>query len=142
MPKLITINTIGDENIGYLSVFESINDLVNFSIKRIYYIYGVPLDVKRGMHAHKELYQFMWCPYGSIEIVLNNSTETRSYLLDKPNKGLIVEKGFWRDMYWKHEGSVLCVAASDFYDKEDYIRDYTEYKKLVEEGYWGNANKF
>jgi len=44
-------------------------------------------------------------------------------------------------MYWKKEGSVLCVAASDYYKEDDYIRDYDEFLKCVEEGYWDNENK-
>ena len=53
------------------------------------------------------------------------------YLLDSPEKTLLVLKGYWRDMNWK-EGSVLCVAASDYYNEDDYIRDYDEFLKYVE----------
>lgn len=141
MPKIITLNTTGKDEIGYLSFFESTND-INFEIKRIYYIYDAPLGVKRGMHAHKELEQLIWCPYGEVEIILDNGNESRSYILDKPNKGLIVNRGFWRDMYWRKDGSVLCIAASDYYTEADYIRDYTKFKKYVKEGYWGNGNQF
>lgn len=141
MPKIITLKSIGEDNIGYLSFFESITD-ISFEIKRIYYIYDVPLGTKRGMHAHKELHQLVWCPYGKVEIILDNGIEKKSYILDKPNKGLIIERGFWRDMYWKQEGSVLCVAASDYYTEDDYIRNYDEFKKLVEKGYWSHENQF
>lgn len=141
MPKIITMKAIGEEDIGYLSFFESHSD-INFDIKRIYYIYDAPLDTKRGMHAHKELKQLVWCPYGQVEIILDNGKESKIYVLDAPNKGLIIERGFWRDMFWKKEGSVLCVAASDYYTEDDYIRDYTEFKRLVEKGYWANENQF
>ena len=56
---------------GSLSFFEVEKD-IPFEIKRIYYIYEVPAEEKRGMHAHKALEQVLWCPYGSIEIVLDN----------------------------------------------------------------------
>lgn len=141
MPKIIMLKALGHDEIGYLSFFESYNE-INFDIKRIYYIYGVPLDAKRGMHAHKELNQIIWCPYGKVEIILDNGIERKSYNLDTPNKGLIIERGFWRDMFWKKEGSVLCVAASDYYTEDDYIRDYDEFKKLAKKGYWANENKF
>lgn len=141
MPKLITLKALGNDEIGYLSFFESGKE-VNFDIKRIYYIYQVPKETKRGMHAHKELSQLLWCPYGKVEIILDNGIEKKSYLLDEPNVGLIIERGFWRDMVWKQDNSVLCVAASDLYTEEDYLRDYDEFKKLVEKGYWSNENQF
>lgn len=141
MPKIITLETIGKDESGYLSFFESDND-IPFEIKRIYYIYDVPVGLQRGMHAHKELQQLIWCPYGNVEIILDNGIESKSYILDRPNKGLVVNKGFWRDMYWRKECSVLCVAASDYYKEDDYIRSYDEFKRYVEKGYWGNENQF
>lgn len=130
----------GNSQIGYLSYFESEKD-IPFAIKRVYYIYDVPVDTKRGMHAHKKLKQILWCPYGSIEVVLNNGREIKTYLLDVPEKSLLVGSGVWRDMCWKKEGSVLCVAASDYYNEEDYIRDYEEFLKYIRKGYWENENK-
>ena len=35
-------------------------------------------------------------------------------------------------MLWLQKDSVLCVAASDFYEMEDYIRDYEEFKELID----------
>lgn len=141
MRNLIRINEIrGNEATGSLSFFESKKD-IPFEIKRIYYIYDVPLDSTRGMHAHKKLQQLLWCPYGKIEIVLDNGKVKETIMLDSPKKGLLVGSGMWRDMYWKKAESVLCVAASDYYDEEDYIRDYDEFIRHVKEGYWNNENK-
>jgi len=126
---------------GFLSFFEANKD-IPFEIKRIYYIYNVPKDVKRGMHAHKTLQQLLWCPYGEIEIELDDGKEKNKYLLDSPEKALLVLKGYWHNMVWKKENSVLCVAASDYYNDKDYIRDYNEFLRLVKEGYWKNENQF
>jgi dTDP-4-dehydrorhamnose 3,5-epimerase-like enzyme len=141
MPKLITIRSSGESENGYLSYFESNIDFP-FEIKRVYYIYGVKEGSKRGMHAHKELSQILWCPYGKIEILLDNGVEKKNYMLDSPTKALLIERGFWRVMYWHKDSSVLCVAASDYYNEEDYIRDYSEFLKYFEKGYWNNENKF
>lgn len=138
--NLLKIKTTGDEKIGFLSFFESNKD-IPFEIKRIYYTYNVPVNTKRGMHAHKELNQVLWCPYGEIEIILDNGREKKNYLLNSPDKALLVGKGIWHEMYWKKENSVLCVAASEYYDENDYIRDYNEFLKYVKEGYWNNENK-
>ena len=35
-------------------------------------------------------------------------------------------------MKWEVEGSVLCVATNEYYDENDYIRDYNEFKKYLE----------
>lgn len=136
---LINIRTQGDDKRGYLSFFEAKKD-IPFSIKRIYYIYETPINVKRGLHAHKKLQQLLWCPHGSIEIMLDDGKEQNLIKLDSPAKGLVVSAGYWREMEWKIEGSILCVAASADFDEGDYIRDYDEFLKYVEEGYWANGN--
>lgn len=140
MDKLINFKQTGTLNLGYLSFFESSKD-IPFDIKRIYYIYNVPVGTKRGMHAHKELQQVLWCPYGEIKVILDDGKFKETYFLDSPEKALLVVKGFWHDMYWSKRGSVLCVAASDYYDENDYIRDYDKFLKYVKEGFWEDANK-
>lgn len=135
MNNILVLRRNGNNQSGFLSFFESERD-IPFPIKRIYYTYDVPVGMKRGMHAHKTLQQLLWCPYGEIEVALDNGKEQISYLLDSPEKALLVLKGYWHDMYWRKEGSVLCVAASDYYDEGDYIRDYDEFLKYVEKGYW------
>ena len=139
MNNILVLRRNGNNHSGFLSFFESERD-IPFPIKRIYYTYDVPVGTKRGMHAHKTLQQLLWCPYGEIEVVLDNGKEQITYLLDSPEKALLILKGYWRDIYWKKEGSVLCVAASDYYDEEDYIRDYDEFLKYVEDGFWDDES--
>lgn len=133
--KLINIPTIPTNDAGALSFFEA-QRTIPFQINRIYYIYNVKSEVKRGGHAHKELQQILFCPYGSIEILLDNGVNKESVLLDSPEKGLVLDRGIWRDMIWHQDYSVLCVAASDYYNENDYIREYNEFIRLVKEGYW------
>ena len=45
----------------------------------------------------------------------------------------MIEEPTWREMLWIQKDSVLCVAASDFYDPNDYIRNYEEFKKYLDE---------
>lgn len=131
--KCIFFKKIGTSDDGFLSFFEAKKD-IPFEIKRIYYTYDVPLNSKRGMHAHKNLQQILWCPYGEIEVVVDCGTEKNSFLLDTPEKALYLPAAIWRDMFWKRENSVLCVAASDYYSEDDYIRDYEEFLKYVRNG--------
>ena len=77
---LLILKSTGNHNVGFLSFFESQRD-VPFEIKRVYYIYDVPAGTKRGMHAHRKLRQFLWCPYGAIKLVLDNGIEKKSTFL-------------------------------------------------------------
>ena len=105
-------------------------------------MYDVPENTKRGMHAHRNLQQILWCPYGIIELLLDDGINKKSYFLDSPEKGLFIGNGIWREMYWRKEGSILCVAASEYYSEDDYIRDYDTFLKYERKGYWKNENKF
>lgn len=124
--RTIDIKTINQEGIGGLSFFEAEKD-IPFPIKRIYYITDVPMGIKRGFHAHKELKQLLFCPYGKICITLDDGINREDIILDAPSKGIVIESPLWREMLWLEENSVLCVAASDYYSEQDYIRDYDEF---------------
>lgn len=131
--ELIDIKSIVHEDnaLGGISVFEGNRDLP-FGIKRIYYIHDVAAGQWRGKHAHRTLEQMLFCPYGKIRITLDNGFEKAEILLDRPDKGLIVHPGLWRDMLWEQDNSVLCVAASEYYDENDYIRDYGEFLEFAQ----------
>lgn len=128
--KVIHIKTIPTVDAGELSFFEGTHD-VEFDIKRIYYISKVPEGVRRGFHAHKKLKQLLFCPYGHIQLILENQSGREEIELKDPSIGVVIDRCTWREMLWLQKDSVLCVAASDFYDTEDYIRDYNEFKAFV-----------
>ena len=126
--KVIHIKTVPTMNAGELSFFESEHD-ISFDIKRIYYISKVPEGVRRGFHAHKELKQLLFCPYGRIQLILENQNGREEIELSDPSIGVVIDQCTWREMLWLQKDSVLCVAASEYYDVEDYIRDYEEFRR-------------
>lgn len=128
--KVVHIKTIPTVGAGELSFFEGGHD-IPFDIKRIYYISKVPEGTRRGFHAHKELKQLLFCPYGRIQLVLENANGREEIELYDPSIGVVIEEPTWREMLWLQKDSVLCVAASDYYKPEDYIRDYDEFKELI-----------
>ena len=130
--RIVHVKTVPTINAGELSFFEGTHD-IPFEIKRIYYISKVPEGVRRGFHAHKKLKQFLFCPYGRIQIVLENANMREEIELSDPSIGIIIDKPTWREMLWLQRDSVLCVAASDFYCVEDYIRDHDEFICYVNE---------
>lgn len=130
--KIINIKTIPTTNSGELSFFEGMHD-VPFEIKRIYYISKVPEGIRRGFHAHKQLKQLLFCPYGSIQLVIDNGISRDEITLCDPSIGVVIEQPVWREMLWLQKNSVLCVAASDFYSEEDYVRNYDVFLQYVKE---------
>lgn len=126
----------GDER-GMLVALEEYKD-IPFEIKRVYYMYHTKQDVRRGFHAHKNLEQILVCVSGSCKVRLDNGHEDKVVTLETPYEGLYISKSLWREMYDFSEDAVLVVFASDYYKEEDYIRNYDEFKKMVEAGYWDN----
>lgn len=129
--NIIQINRFSADGKGALQFFEANRD-IPFDIKRIYYITGVPNGVNRGMHAHKKLRQLLFCPYGKIQIIIDDGKNKYSHILERPEEGLLLTPCVWREMVWLQKDSVLCVAASDYYDEADYIRNYTEFIQYLE----------
>lgn len=125
IPKIID-----DEGRGKLSVIEK--STIPFEIKRVYYLYDVPSDSFRGGHAHKNLIQFMIALSGSFEVKIDDGSNNKRVMLNKPNQGLLIPNGIWREMDNFSAGSVCLVLASEFFEESDYFRDYNtflNYKK-------------
>ena len=127
--KIIDVPKIIDpKGRGKLSFIEK--EIIPFDIKRFYYLYDVPSDAYRGGHAHKNLTQFMIPLSGSFEVLVDDGNMRKKIMLNKPNKGLLIPKGIWREMDNFSSGSVCAVLASDYFDEEDYFRNYDEFKKF------------
>lgn len=113
---------------GNLSVVENGRTLP-FDVKRVYYIYDVPGGECRGAHAHKNLEQLIIAASGSFRVTLDDGTVKRTFFLNRPYQGLYVKPGMWRDLDDFSSGAVCMVLASEVYQAEDYIRDYSEFLK-------------
>ena len=53
--------------------------------------------------------------------------------LEKPYEGLYISNDMWREMYDFSSDAVLLVLASEVYCEEDYIRNYDEFLRFLEE---------
>ncbi|SDH35307.1 dTDP-4-dehydrorhamnose 3,5-epimerase [Flavobacterium omnivorum] len=98
-----------------------------FEFKRVYYLFDVPSNAFRGGHSHIVQQEVLIALSGSFEVVLNDGIEKKSFLLNKPNIGLHIPTGIWRELQNFSSGAVCLVLASDVYDEEDYIRDFNEF---------------
>lgn len=128
--KRISIPKISDpDGRGNLSVLEK--DILPFDIKRVYYLYDVPSGSTRGGHAHKELQQFLIAVSGSFDVVLDDGQNRKIVSLNRPDEGLLIPTGIWRELENFSSGAVCLSLVSDVYKESDYIRDYQQFKSFI-----------
>ncbi len=125
--EIIEIPKIKDPR-GNIAVIEK--DVIPFEIKRTYYLYDVPSDASRGGHAHKKLYQLLIALSGSFDVMLHDGKSKKIRTLNKPDRGLLIKPGIWRELDNFSSGSVCLVLASAVFDEEDYIRNFEEFKLI------------
>lgn len=116
MAHLISLKTFTDSR-GNLTVIEKV---VPFDIKRIFYIYGVDNSV-RGGHRHVKTIQAAICIQGSCVISNDDNITKEEFLLDSPDKCLILEPKDWHQMHSFSKDAILMVLASEYFDEKDYI---------------------
>lgn len=100
---------------------------IPFNIRRVYWLYDVPGDGRREGHAYKQLQEFVIALSGSFEVVLDDGSERRAFLLNRSYFGLYVPSLIWRHTENFSTNSVCLILASLPYSEQDYIRDYDEY---------------
>ncbi|MTD10014.1 WxcM-like domain-containing protein [Acinetobacter sp. YIM 103518] len=125
--KLIPLQMHGDERGSLIALEQDKN--IPFEIKRVYYLFNTVEGVRRGFHAHKNLSQVVIAVRGSCRFLLDDGKEKINLLLDNPAQGLLIESAIWREMYDFSEDCVLMVLANNFYDENDYIRNYDDFLK-------------
>lgn len=125
--NILLLNKIHNRS-GNITIIHS-NDNIPFGVKRIYYLYDIPSGENRGGHAHLELYQLIVAASGSFEVLLDDGKTKRIVRINRPDYGLLVVPGIWRELMDFSSGSVCLVLASKFYGENDYIRDYNTFLK-------------
>lgn len=128
--KIITLPRISDPR-GNLTFVEQTRH-IPFDIKRVYYLYDVPGGESRGGHAHRALEQFIVAAAGSFEVSITDGQERETVTLNKPFEGLYVPRMVWRDIQNFSSGAVCLVLASDYYDENDYVRDFEIFRSTTD----------
>jgi len=111
---------------GNLTVIDGEENLP-FSVSRIYYLYDIPSGETRGGHAHRELYQLIVAASGSFNVLLDDGINKKIVTLNRPDYGLLVVPGIWRELLEFSSGAICLVLASHKYDESDYIRQYEDF---------------
>jgi len=128
--ELIELPKILDKR-GNLSFFENSNQ-IPFDIKRTYWIYDVPGGELRGSHAFKKSHEFIIALSGSFDIVLHDGNKEKKYSLNRSYHGLYVPYLFWRKLENFSTNSLALIVSSISYDGDDYIRDFEEFKTIID----------
>lgn len=109
---------------------------IPFEIKRIFYIYGSDKNVIRGQHANRESEFVLINVAGQSKVKVKDGKGNEAvYSLNRPHTGIYLPRMVWKDMYEFSDDSVLLCLASTHYDDKEYIRDYEEFVKDVEDNY-------
>ncbi len=132
--KIINFPKVTDLR-GNLSFIEE-NKQIPFELKRVYYLYDVPVGATRGGHAHKALEQIVIALSGSFNVVLDDGYEKRNFFLNRPHYGLYIPPGVWRELEDFSSNSVALSIVSRIYEESDYVRDYEVFKRLIRDGAW------
>ena len=122
--EIIKIPKIDDYR-GNIAIIE--DNVVPFEIKRVYYLFDIPSNARRGGPAHKEQFELLIPLSGSFDVMVDDGKEKKVIALNKPDKGLLIKSNVWRELENFSSGSVCLVISSGEYLEEDYIRDYQEF---------------
>lgn len=120
----------GDER-GHLVVVEGMKN-IPFEIKRVFYIYGSDSDIVRGQHANRKTEFVLINVAGTSKVKVKDGEGNEAiFCLNRPHTGVYLPTMVWKDMYDFSKDSVLLCLASEYYDSEEYIRDYDEFLKEI-----------
>lgn len=111
---------------GNITVIEGQKN-IPFNVRRIYYLYDIPGGENRGGHAHKALCQLIVAASGSFNVLLDDGQNKKIATLNRPDYGLMVVPGIWRELFEFSSGAICLVLASHKYDNNDYIRNYDQF---------------
>lgn len=132
-PIKLNIKTVSHGNLGNLSVVD-INTVLPFEIKRCFFVYGSKKGTLRGDHAHYSLKQFIWCVNGILKIsTISKDGINQEFILNKPNEGIYIPNLTWANQFTMTEECIYCVAASDYYKEDDYIRNLEDFLHITKQ---------
>ena len=115
---------------GVLCVYES-GKQIPFDIKRVFTVSAMSGSI-RGDHAHKKCTQLLVCVAGKIRVTCDDGSNISHHLLDNMGSGLLISPGVWAKQEYLEDGAVLMVLCDRGYEEDDYIRQYSNFKKFIE----------
>lgn len=120
--------------VGMVGTIDSNID-IPFKICRAFYVFGTEAGIVRGCHSNKKSKFALICLTGSCRVKVRksgNEQEDEIFLLDQPDKILVLSEMAWKEMYDFSESSVLLCLSSEKYNSEEYIRDFDDFLEYVD----------
>lgn len=130
MPRLIALQSIADPSRGPMCVVEAERE-VPFAIRRIFYMYDLPVGIERGGHAHRAQHQFLIGMHGSLAVQTWSTRGAEDFLLEHPRQGLHAPPLTWLVIRALDPAAICVVLCSDRFDEADYIRNRAEFDRLI-----------
>lgn len=127
--KIIQLQKIHNRS-GNITIAENLSE-IPFEIKRVYFLYDIPGGAERGGHAHMNLQQFIVAASGSFDVVIEDGKNKKTLRLDRPDSGLLITSGIWREIKNFSSGAICLVLASEEFLESDYIREYNDFLKFA-----------
>ena len=130
--------TFPELNNGASIEIEGLRD-IPFEIKRVFYIFGKGnVGTVRGKHSNRKSEFVLFNVKGRSKVkTIDEDRNEVVYELNEPNQAVYLPKMVWKEMYDFTEDSVLMVLTNEYYDTNEYIRDFDEFaaemKKLAAE---------
>jgi dTDP-4-dehydrorhamnose 3,5-epimerase-like enzyme len=103
---------------------------VPFPIRRVYYLDQAPRGTVRGDHAHLALFQLLVAVEGQLEVLLKDGNSERRITLDRPEMGLLIVPGVWKELVDFSSDALCLVLASELFSEADYVRSWDEFITL------------
>jgi dTDP-4-dehydrorhamnose 3,5-epimerase-like enzyme len=112
---------------GMIEFTASMEHGLPFPIRRVYYLDQAPEGGLRGDHAHLALFQLLVAVEGTLEVRLNDGHLSRIVTLNRPDLGLLIVPGVWKELLALSSDALCLVLASELFSEADYIRSWDEF---------------
>lgn len=130
--KIINFPKIQDPR-GNLTFLQYPNQ-IPFQIERTFWTYDVPGGEIRGGHAYYKQEEIIVALSGSFDVLITNlDGSVEKYSLNRSYYGIYLPAKTWRHIENFSTNSLALHISSAPFSKKDYIRNFEDLKKLLNE---------
>ena len=109
----------------------SFNNKFPITVKRIFFLYGKKNKI-RGDHAHKKCSQIFIPILGKLVLTVQTPNKRKKIILSHKSKiAVLVPPKYWCSIKFHEKNSILMVACDKYYDFNDYLETFEDYKKYL-----------
>lgn len=103
--------------------------LPSLEVKRVFFVDNVKDNELRGLHAHYETEQLLFCLKGQLKVVCKDGKDIFEVVLDKPNMCIYIPKMIWDEQVYLTKDTIMLSIANTEYNPKDYINSYETFMK-------------